>query len=322
VGKFEVTHVVFSQDRKRLVYSSTQDDTDRLHIWTIDAEHGSAVRTAQGHAIEDYPQIAADGALFALQSDGNQPLQPVALSAAGQWRRLAPEAIPSSFPSSKLVMPQAVIFTAKDGQETHAQLFLPRETTSKPHPAILARTFGRVGPASCRAEYRFLPPAQWIAKPGAFPALVDQETFDRVQKNVIRKEDRVWSNEELKRRLTQLLAAKGRLSESIILNARGMCSTSTLKRRLGGYREIYETVGYRPLFRDFYKGPHAEASMRLRRELVERISTMFPGHVQVTQQRMRTRSILLVDNFFYVAVLMTKVWRALRSQSIGGFPVG
>jgi len=137
VGKFEVTHVVFSQDRKRLVYSSSQDDTDRLHIWTVDAEHGSAVRTAQSHAIEDYPQIGADGTLFALQSNGNQPLQPVALSAAGQWRRLAPEAIPSSFPSSKLVMPQAVTFTAKDGQETHAQLFLPHETTSKPHAAIL-----------------------------------------------------------------------------------------------------------------------------------------------------------------------------------------
>jgi dipeptidyl aminopeptidase/acylaminoacyl peptidase len=137
VGKFEVTHVVFSQDRKRLVYSSTQDDTDRMHIWTVDAEHGSAVRTGQSHAIEDLPQIGADGALFALQSDGNQPLHPVALSAGGQWRRLAPEAIPSSFPSSKLVIPQAVTFTAKDGQETHAQLFLPRETTSKPHPAIL-----------------------------------------------------------------------------------------------------------------------------------------------------------------------------------------
>ena len=137
VGKFEVTHVVFSQDRQRLVYSSTQDDTDRMHIWTVDAEHSSAVRTGQSHAIEDLPQIGADGALFALQSDGNQPLHPVALSAGGQWRRLAPEAIPSSFPSSKLVMPQAVTFRAKDGQETHAQLFLPRETTSKPHPAIL-----------------------------------------------------------------------------------------------------------------------------------------------------------------------------------------
>jgi dipeptidyl aminopeptidase/acylaminoacyl peptidase len=137
VGKFEVTHVVFSQDRKRLIYSSAQDDTDRLHIWTVDVEHGSAVRTDQSHAIEDMPQIGAKGALFALQSDGNQPLHPVVLSAGGQWRRLAPEAIPSSFPSSKLVMPQAVTFTAKDGQETHAQLFLPQETTSKPHPAIL-----------------------------------------------------------------------------------------------------------------------------------------------------------------------------------------
>jgi dipeptidyl aminopeptidase/acylaminoacyl peptidase len=137
VGKFEVTHFVFSQDRKRLVYSSTQDDTDRMHIWTVDAEHGSVVRAAQSHAIEDFPQIGADGALFALQSDGNQPVHPVALSAGGQWRRLAPEAIPSSFPSSKLVMPQAVTFTARDGQEMHAQLFLPRETTSKPHPAIL-----------------------------------------------------------------------------------------------------------------------------------------------------------------------------------------
>ena len=136
-GKFEVTHVVFSQDRKRLVYSSTQDDTDRLHVWTLDAEHGPAVHTAQSHAIEDYPQIGAEGALFALQSDGNHPLHPVALSAEGQWRRLAPEAIPSSFPSSKLVMPQAVTFKAKDGQETHAQLFLPRETTSKLRPAIL-----------------------------------------------------------------------------------------------------------------------------------------------------------------------------------------
>ena len=136
-GQFEVTHFVFSPDRRRLAYSSTQDDADRMHVWTVDAEHGSAVRTARSHAIEDFPQIGADGALFALQSDGNQPLRPVALSAGGQWRPLAPEAIPSSFPSSRLVMPRAVTFTAKDGQETYAQLFLPRETASKPHPAIL-----------------------------------------------------------------------------------------------------------------------------------------------------------------------------------------
>src|SRR5262249_651694 len=73
----------------------------------------------------------------------NQPVHPVELSAGGQWRRLVQEAIPSSFPSSKLVMPQPVTFTASDGQETHAQLFLPRETNSKPPPAIL---FFHAGP--------------------------------------------------------------------------------------------------------------------------------------------------------------------------------
>jgi dipeptidyl aminopeptidase/acylaminoacyl peptidase len=137
-GKFEVTHVAFSRDRKRLAYSSTQDDTDRMHIWTVDTERGQPVRTAaQSHAIEDDPQIGADGTLFALQSDGNQPLSPVVLNSKGQWQRLAPEVIPASFPTAKLVMPQAVTFAAKDGQEAHGQLFLPSGSSSKPHPAIL-----------------------------------------------------------------------------------------------------------------------------------------------------------------------------------------
>jgi len=95
------------------------------------------VRTDRSRAIEDFPQFGADGALFAVQSDGNQPVQPVVLSAEGKWRRLAPDAIPSSFPGSRLVMPQAVTFAAKDGQETHAQLFLPRESAARPRPAIL-----------------------------------------------------------------------------------------------------------------------------------------------------------------------------------------
>jgi dipeptidyl aminopeptidase/acylaminoacyl peptidase len=137
-GKFEVTHVAFSGDRKRLAYSSTQDDTDRMHIWTVDAERGPPVRTApKSHAIEADPQIGAAGTLFALQSDGNQPLQPVVLSSKGQWQRLAPEVIPGSFPTTKLVMPQAVTFAAKDGQESYGQLFVPRESASRPHPAIL-----------------------------------------------------------------------------------------------------------------------------------------------------------------------------------------
>jgi dipeptidyl aminopeptidase/acylaminoacyl peptidase len=136
-GKFEVTHVAFSPDRKRFAYSSTQDDTDRMHIWSVDAEHGSPVPATKGHAIEDDPQIGVDGTLFALQSDGNQALHPVVLSTKGRWLPLAPQAVPASFPSSKLVIPEVVTFTAKDGHEAHAQIFVPRENGTKPRPAIL-----------------------------------------------------------------------------------------------------------------------------------------------------------------------------------------
>src|ERR1700744_3327230 len=35
-------------------------------------------------------------------------------------------------------MPEAITFTAKDGQPSHAQLFLPRDAgSSKPHPAVM-----------------------------------------------------------------------------------------------------------------------------------------------------------------------------------------
>jgi dipeptidyl aminopeptidase/acylaminoacyl peptidase len=135
-GKFEVTHVTFSPDRKRFVYSSTQDDMDRMHIWIVDAEHGPPMPATHSHAIEDNPQTSADGTLFALQSDGNQAVHPVVL-VKGQWQPLASQAIPASFPASKLVMPEVVTFTAKDGHEAHAQIFLPREKIAKTHPAIL-----------------------------------------------------------------------------------------------------------------------------------------------------------------------------------------
>jgi hypothetical protein len=91
-----------------------------------------------------------------------------------------------------------------------------------------------------------------------------------------------------------------------------MCSPNTLKLRFGNYREIYETIGYRPVFRDFYKGPRAESSLRIRRDLVEQIRSMFPEHVEVTQQRMRARSILWVDDSFYVAVLLCQWVQATK----------
>jgi dipeptidyl aminopeptidase/acylaminoacyl peptidase len=135
-GRFEVVHMVLSADRRRLVYSSNED-IDRLHVWTVDFKSGQPNPATKDRAIEDYPQISGDGTIFALQSDATTPLQPVVLSAGARWQPLAAEGS-ASFPSSKLVNPEAVTFTAKDGQLVHAQLFLPRESgAAKPHPAIM-----------------------------------------------------------------------------------------------------------------------------------------------------------------------------------------
>jgi len=48
---------------------------------------------------------------------------------------LAPDSIPSDFPTDQVV-PQQVIFPAADGMPIHGQLFLPKNATGK-HPAIV-----------------------------------------------------------------------------------------------------------------------------------------------------------------------------------------
>jgi dipeptidyl aminopeptidase/acylaminoacyl peptidase len=135
-GQFEVVHMVLSPDRRRLVYSSNED-IDRIHVWTVDFKGGQPTMAAKDRAIEDYAQISGDGTIFALQSDATKPLQPVVLSTGARWQPLAAEGS-AAFPSSKLVTPEAVTFAAKDGQLTHAQLFLPKDTgAAKQHPAIM-----------------------------------------------------------------------------------------------------------------------------------------------------------------------------------------
>ncbi|MEP7245311.1 MAG: prolyl oligopeptidase family serine peptidase [Gammaproteobacteria bacterium] len=137
-GQFEVAHIAHSADRRRLAFSSNQDDTDRLHVWTIDGDGGQPKRVTDSRAVEDCPQAGADGTLFALQSDANQPLRPVMLSSRGKWEPLAAEVIPASFPSARLVTPASVSFPAKDGQQVHGQIFLPTGgSASTPHPTIM-----------------------------------------------------------------------------------------------------------------------------------------------------------------------------------------
>lgn len=135
-GSFEIAHLALSPDRSRLVYSSNQDDRDRLHVWSVDPDHGPPALAGSDSAIEDAPQVSADGTLYALKSDATRPLEPVML-AGGRWQPLAPGSLPQSFPQAQLVKPESVTFSASDGQTAYGQILVPRSEPSGRHAAIL-----------------------------------------------------------------------------------------------------------------------------------------------------------------------------------------
>jgi DNA invertase Pin-like site-specific DNA recombinase len=165
-----------------------------------------------------------------------------------------------------------------------------------------------------RSKVSHLGPERWILVPGAFPPIVDKATFDRVQTMLPRNADRQWSDTELLRKLKRLLAVKGRLSESIILKARGMPAIGTLHRHFGPYKQMYALIDYHPPVEDIFRTAQTERSMVLRRDLIDRIQSLFPKNVSVFHFPNRTRSVLRLDNDFNVSVVLCRV----RPRPAGG----
>ena len=137
-GSFEVFNATLSPDRRRIVYSANSGDIDRRHLWSVAVAGGAPRPLTHGTGIEDAPALASDGHLFAVRSGGRDPLRPVAVSQGdGAMTDLAPGAIPSDFPTAKLVQPRLVVFRAADGLQIHGQLFLPPGGHTGRLPAIL-----------------------------------------------------------------------------------------------------------------------------------------------------------------------------------------
>jgi dipeptidyl aminopeptidase/acylaminoacyl peptidase len=138
-GEFEVQHVALSADRRRVIYSSNQDDIDRRHLWSVPADGGRPTALTRGDGIEWSPAPTADDEIIALlRSDARRPARPAILTRRGELRDLAPEAIPPDFPSAELVVPKQVVFPAADGLLIHGQLFLPPDARAGDRrPAVL-----------------------------------------------------------------------------------------------------------------------------------------------------------------------------------------
>jgi dipeptidyl aminopeptidase/acylaminoacyl peptidase len=139
-GAFEVDHVAFGADRRRIVYSSNQygsdpHDADRRHLWSVSPDGGGPQQLTHGDGIETAPVIASDGAVAMVRMDAHVPARAAVLEAGGP-RDLAPQTIPASYPAAKLIVPQQVLFRAADGLEIHGQLFVPEDGNAK-HAAVV-----------------------------------------------------------------------------------------------------------------------------------------------------------------------------------------
>jgi dipeptidyl aminopeptidase/acylaminoacyl peptidase len=138
-GDFEIFNAAFSPDRKEIIYSSNQNDIDRMHVWRVSVTGGEPVELTPGQGIEVFPAVSSDGKTVAvLASDARNPLHAAIVSESGRVRDLAPETIPADFPRSSLVVPQQVIFPAPDGLMIHGQLFLPPNSANGVrHPTVI-----------------------------------------------------------------------------------------------------------------------------------------------------------------------------------------
>lgn len=136
-GSFEVEHVAISPDRKRMIYSSNQDDIDRRHIWSVAVSGGAPTALTRGTGAEWMPAPVDASVIALLRSNGREPAH-AAIKVGDTIRPLAPETMPSEFPTGQLVEPQPVVFPGADGLLVRGQLFVPRGVKpGERHPAVL-----------------------------------------------------------------------------------------------------------------------------------------------------------------------------------------
>jgi DNA invertase Pin-like site-specific DNA recombinase len=153
-----------------------------------------------------------------------------------------------------------------------------------------------------RSKRRSVPSQEWITKPAAFPAIIDQRTFDRVQLKLPLRPG-FLSDRAILKRVRRLLEIKGCLSGAILKNARGTPSLTSIRKRFGSYRALYEKVGYELSPYQELRSDRLRRSIRLRRELIDRIKTLFPNNVAISCLPNRRRAVLLIDGQYMVSVL-------------------
>jgi DNA invertase Pin-like site-specific DNA recombinase len=153
-----------------------------------------------------------------------------------------------------------------------------------------------------RTSRRSVPTQEWIAKSRAFQPIVDQQIFERVQVS-LRRRFLLSRTRLILKRVRRILKTKGHLSQAIIQGVAGLPSSASIRRMFGSYRRLYQKVGYQLSPVQELRSDRLNNSIRLRRELIEKIEALFPNNIVISHLPDRRRSVLLVDQRIIVSIL-------------------
>jgi hypothetical protein len=86
--------------------------------------------------------------------------------------------------------------------------------------------------------------------------------------------------------------------------------TVSIQKHFGSYRGLYDRLGYRLEQEFIHKRAQSERSLRLRKEIADSISVLFPDHVAVTERQSGnhwTRVLLRIDDRYFVSLLLCRM---------------
>lgn len=157
------------------------------------------------------------------------------------------------------------------------------------------------------------PQEQWVMRANAFLPIIDQHTYDRVQR-FLRRQSR-WSDKELIRKLHALCAKNGRITEKLVKDTPGMPSIATYHRRLGCFRHIYSLVGYDTPLSTFDRSDQRICTYALRDAIIDTLKARFPQTLAVFHLPGKRRPILRLNTGLAVSVLVCRK-RRTGSQTL------
>lgn len=123
-GEGEVEQAAVSLDHKRVLYSTNIGDLERRHIASVAFTDATSKPLTVGAQSQWAPTpVADDGVAFIDAGWATTPAVMLQDKSARTTAMGGPDA--KSFPSAKMITPQAVSFTAPDGHTAYGQLFVP-----------------------------------------------------------------------------------------------------------------------------------------------------------------------------------------------------